>query len=270
MPEKEPPRHEVLPLDDPALWPEQPVPHVDRDVQAASMRRLRERHNEIPNGYINRDRQMQAWALSNSLSRHDMARAIGVHKTVWTRSSVSSRFSIRSARREKSSRGCDLICQTSCSSKSLSGSRSWPSTTRTWATLESASPETLQTAGTPIPGGVCFGNGGWEPLAPGPPPDLHVLARRLLGPPLEQLGAMQDRGVIDASRAEKRPALPPGESSSQPAAGRHPAQTQRRHSITRPGRGPSKSDPVRAAVVATASRPAAGRPRSVGRRGPCC
>ncbi len=45
------------------------------------MRRLRELHNEIPNGYSKRDRQMQAWALSNSLSRHDMARAIGVHKT---------------------------------------------------------------------------------------------------------------------------------------------------------------------------------------------
>ena len=81
MLEKEPPRYEVLPLDDPALRPEQPVPGVDQDVQAASMRTLRELHNEIPNGYIKRDRQMQAWALSNSLSRHDMARAIGVHKT---------------------------------------------------------------------------------------------------------------------------------------------------------------------------------------------
>jgi hypothetical protein len=81
MPEKEPPRYEVLPPDDPALWPEQPVPGVDDGMQAASMRKLRELHNQIPNGYINRDRQMQAWALSNSLSRHDMARAIGVHKT---------------------------------------------------------------------------------------------------------------------------------------------------------------------------------------------
>jgi len=81
MPEKEPPRYDVLPLDDPALWPEQPVPGVDQGVQAESMRNLRGLHNEIPNGYIKRDRQMQAWALSNSLSRHDMARAIGVHKT---------------------------------------------------------------------------------------------------------------------------------------------------------------------------------------------
>lgn len=81
MAEKEPPRYEVLPLDDPALWPEQPVLGVDHDVQAQSMRLLRQLHNEIPNGYINRDRKMQAWALSNSLSRHDMARAIGVHKT---------------------------------------------------------------------------------------------------------------------------------------------------------------------------------------------
>lgn len=51
------------------------------ELQAQSMRKLRELHNEIPNGYIKRDRQVQAWALSNSLSRQDMAVAIGVHKT---------------------------------------------------------------------------------------------------------------------------------------------------------------------------------------------
>jgi len=81
MAEKEPARYEVLALDDPDLWPEQPVHGVDHAVQAASMRKLRELHNQIPNGYMSRDRQMQAWALSNSVSRHDMARAIGVHKT---------------------------------------------------------------------------------------------------------------------------------------------------------------------------------------------
>jgi hypothetical protein len=44
-----------------------------------------------------------------------------------------------------------------------------------------------------------------------PEQEVQLLARRLLEPPLERLGAMQDRGVIDASRAEERPALPPGE-----------------------------------------------------------
>ncbi len=81
MPEKEPTRYDVLPLDDAALKPEQPVQGVDPKLQAESMRKLREMHNEIPGGHLKRDRQMQAWALSNSLSRHDMARAIGVHKT---------------------------------------------------------------------------------------------------------------------------------------------------------------------------------------------
>jgi hypothetical protein len=81
MVEKAPARYDVLPMDDPELKPEQPVPGVDLDRQVESMLRLRAMHNEIPNGYAKRDRQMQAWALSNSLSRHDMARAIGVHKT---------------------------------------------------------------------------------------------------------------------------------------------------------------------------------------------
>ena len=45
------------------------------------MRKLRAMHNEIPNGFIRRDRQMQAWALSNSLSRQDMAVAVGLAKS---------------------------------------------------------------------------------------------------------------------------------------------------------------------------------------------
>jgi hypothetical protein len=45
------------------------------------MRELRAMHNEIPQGFIRRDRQMQAWALSNSLSRQDMAIAVGIHKS---------------------------------------------------------------------------------------------------------------------------------------------------------------------------------------------
>jgi len=45
------------------------------------MRKLRAMHNEIPLGYQRRDGQMTAWALSNSLSRRDMAIATGLAKS---------------------------------------------------------------------------------------------------------------------------------------------------------------------------------------------
>ena len=45
------------------------------------MRALRVIHNEIPLGYQKRDGQMTAWALSNSLSREDMATATGLAKS---------------------------------------------------------------------------------------------------------------------------------------------------------------------------------------------
>lgn len=45
------------------------------------MRALRAMHNEIPLGYQRRDGQMTAWALSNSLSREDMAIATGLVKS---------------------------------------------------------------------------------------------------------------------------------------------------------------------------------------------
>jgi hypothetical protein len=72
-------RYEVLPDED--LRPSHPVPGVPLERQAEAMRELRAIHNEIPNGFIRRDRQMQAWALSNSLSRPDMAIAVGMHKS---------------------------------------------------------------------------------------------------------------------------------------------------------------------------------------------
>jgi hypothetical protein len=72
-------RYEVLPDED--LQPQHPVPGVSRKRQAEAMRELRAMHNEIPTGFIRRDRQMQAWALSNSLSRQDMAIAVGMHKS---------------------------------------------------------------------------------------------------------------------------------------------------------------------------------------------
>ena len=72
-------RYDVLPDQD--LEPRNPVPGVPRSLQAESMRELRAMHNEIPRGFIRRDRQMQAWALSNSVSRQDMATAVGMHKS---------------------------------------------------------------------------------------------------------------------------------------------------------------------------------------------
>ncbi len=72
-------RHDLLP--DEVLLPTNPVPHVSLAAQAASMRRLRAMHNEIPLGYQRRDGQMTAWALSNSLSRADMAIATGLAKS---------------------------------------------------------------------------------------------------------------------------------------------------------------------------------------------
>jgi hypothetical protein len=74
-----PPRYEILP--DENLEPTNPVHGVPVDVQAESMRRLRALHNQIPHSTAQRDRQMQAWALSNSVSRHDMAIAVGLAKS---------------------------------------------------------------------------------------------------------------------------------------------------------------------------------------------
>ncbi len=72
-------RYGVLPDED--LQPQHPVPGVPLERQAEAMRELRAMHNEIPRGFIRRDRQMQAWALSNSLSRQDMAIAVDMHKS---------------------------------------------------------------------------------------------------------------------------------------------------------------------------------------------
>lgn len=72
-------RYEVLPAQ--KLWPTRPVPNVPPEVQAERMTELRLLHNTVPNGYIRRDRELQRLALSNSLSRQDMAIAIGVHKS---------------------------------------------------------------------------------------------------------------------------------------------------------------------------------------------
>jgi len=68
-------------LSDEHLQPTDPVPGVPLERQVEAMHELRAMHNQIPNGYLKRDRQMQAWALSNSLSRRDMAIATGLVKS---------------------------------------------------------------------------------------------------------------------------------------------------------------------------------------------
>jgi hypothetical protein len=72
-------RHDLLP--DEELQPTHPVAHIPIEIQATSLRALRAMHNEIPLGYQRRDGHMAAWALSNSLSREDMAIATGLAKS---------------------------------------------------------------------------------------------------------------------------------------------------------------------------------------------
>lgn len=69
------PQDEVLPEVD--LCPTQPIPNVSLESQAEKMRELRAAQNGGARGYRERDNLMAAWALSNTLSRADMAVAIG-------------------------------------------------------------------------------------------------------------------------------------------------------------------------------------------------
>ena len=72
-------RHHVLP--DRTLRPKHPVSDVSIEGQAEEMRRLRDAHNRIAHSYRERDRIMVALALSNSLSRQDMAIATDLAKS---------------------------------------------------------------------------------------------------------------------------------------------------------------------------------------------
>lgn len=77
-----PKRHRLdhLPLA-PALEPTRPIPDVSIESQRAKMVELREAQNGIADRFEQRDRLMQAWAGSNTLSRHDMAAATGLAKS---------------------------------------------------------------------------------------------------------------------------------------------------------------------------------------------
>jgi len=74
-----PHRYEVLPEHE--LIPTRPVPGVPIAVQTAHMHELRKAQNRIADAHAERDGLMHAWALSNTLSRHDMAVAAGLAKS---------------------------------------------------------------------------------------------------------------------------------------------------------------------------------------------
>lgn len=76
-----PKSHRYDSLPDEGLIPTRPVPGVSIDVQRAHMRELRDAQNQIVNSHAVRDGLMMAWALSHTLSRHDMAVATGLAKS---------------------------------------------------------------------------------------------------------------------------------------------------------------------------------------------
>ena len=71
-----PHRYTLLPLED--FEPTTPVPGVPLEVQRAHMRELRVLQNGISEHHWLRDDRMAALALSNALSRVDMAVATGL------------------------------------------------------------------------------------------------------------------------------------------------------------------------------------------------
>jgi hypothetical protein len=73
-----PHRHDTLDED---LLPTFTTRHHDYARQVESMREIRELSNGIATAYRRRDELFQALALSNSLSREDMARAAGLNKS---------------------------------------------------------------------------------------------------------------------------------------------------------------------------------------------
>jgi hypothetical protein len=77
MPKKH--RHQALGTG--VLSPTKPVPDVPLEVQVDHMEELRKAQNDIAASFLRRDQLMQALALSNTLSREDMAVATGLAKS---------------------------------------------------------------------------------------------------------------------------------------------------------------------------------------------
>jgi hypothetical protein len=75
------PRHHRYTVLDGELLPSWTTRNHDYDGQVESMLKIRELSNGVARAYRERDELMQALALSNSLSRQDMARAAGMNKS---------------------------------------------------------------------------------------------------------------------------------------------------------------------------------------------
>jgi len=76
-----PKHHRYNELPNEKLTPTRPIPGLPIRVQEDHMTELRDAQNQIPAGHAVRDGLMQAWSLSNTLSRHDMALATGLAKS---------------------------------------------------------------------------------------------------------------------------------------------------------------------------------------------
>jgi predicted transcriptional regulator len=74
-------RHHRYTILEDELLPTWTTRHHDYAGQVKSMRRIRELSNGVARAYRKRDELMQALALSNSLSRKDMACAAGLNKS---------------------------------------------------------------------------------------------------------------------------------------------------------------------------------------------
>jgi DNA-directed RNA polymerase specialized sigma subunit len=75
-----PRRHRYATSED-ELMPTWTPPGADYNLQVESMRELRELTDRIAHAHWERDERMAALALSNSLSRRDIATAIGCSKS---------------------------------------------------------------------------------------------------------------------------------------------------------------------------------------------
>lgn len=63
------------------VQPVAPLRDVPIDRQIEAMRELRELHNDVGRSFRARDDRMTALALSGSLSRRDIAEAVGLNKS---------------------------------------------------------------------------------------------------------------------------------------------------------------------------------------------
>jgi hypothetical protein len=74
-------RHPPSPLPDEPIEPTYTPPGITTDKQREILRELRGLQNAIPEAQFARDDRLTALSLSGSVTRRDMARACGLHKS---------------------------------------------------------------------------------------------------------------------------------------------------------------------------------------------